>query len=172
MFKLKMLEPRLKEVDLSRGIKPVESLERPWLKLSDIRTARWVKTKSGRLLPLNNAAWSKLRKSVLAEQPLCPECEARDVLEPATEVHHKNDNASDNSRDNLVGLCKPCHSRHTARDMGKNVIERLGCDTSGRPLDPCHPWNKPACVVLMRPDGEAEKIAGTSSATNRLSPSL
>jgi 5-methylcytosine-specific restriction protein A len=146
--------------------------EKPWLKLSDIRTARWVKTKSGRLLPLNNAAWSKLRKSVLAEQPLCPECEARGIVEPATEVHHRNDNASDNSRDNLVGLCKPDHSRHTARDMGHNVVERLGCDTSGKPLDPSHPWNKPACVVLTRPDAdsEVEKIASNQGATNRLSP--
>jgi hypothetical protein len=161
--RIKMLEPRLKEIDLlaARGIKSVESLQKPWLKLSDIRTARWVKTKSGRLLPLNNAAWRKLRASVLSEQPLCPECEARAVLEPATEVHHKNDNASDNSRENLVGLCKPCHSRHTARDMGKTVVDRLGCDSSGKPLDPSHHWNKPACVAVARPDGTAEKIAAT-----------
>ena len=147
-----MLQPRLKEIDLSRGIKTVESLQKPWLKLSDIKTARWVKTKAGRLLPLNNAAWGKLRKSVLREQPLCPECEARDILEPATEVHHINDNANDNSRENLVGLCKPCHSRHTARDMGKTVIDRLGCDSTGKPLDPNHHWNKPASAVLVRPE--------------------
>ena len=172
MSKLKMLQPRLKEIDLSRGIKPVEAIQKPWLKLSDIKTARWVKTKAGRLLPLNSAAWGKLRASVLREQPLCPECEARSILEPATEVHHSNDNANDNSRDNLVGLCKPCHSRHTARDMGKTVIDRMGCDSTGKPLDPNHPWNKPPEPVLVRPDGTAEKIAATSSDANRLSPSL
>lgn len=163
-----MLEPRLKEIDLlaARGIKSVESLQKPWLKLSDIRTARWVKTKSGRLLPLNNAAWRKLRLSVLAEQPLCPECEARGLIEPATEVHHINDNASDNSRDNLVGLCRPCHSRHTAADRGHNV--RYGCDSDGKPLDPSHPWNKPACDVLARP----KKIAATSLAQTDRFPSI
>lgn len=145
---------------------PHKDAYKPWLKLSDIRTARWVKTKSGRLLPLNNAAWRKLRASVLSEQPLCPECEARAILEPATEVHHKNDNASDNSRENLIGLCRPCHSRHTAADRGGNV--RYGCDATGKPLDPSHPWNKPACDVLARP----EKIAATSPAHTVLSPSL
>ena len=142
------------------------TVEKPWLKLSDIRTARWVKTKSGRLLPLNNAAWRKLRLSVLAEQPLCPECEAREIIEPATEVHHKNDNASDNSRDNLVGLCRPCHSRHTAADRGQNV--RYGCDSDGKPLDPSHPWNKPAEAVLVH----SENIAATSTAQTVRSPSL
>lgn len=173
VLRMRMLEPRLKEIDLlaARGIKPVESLHRAPLKLSDIRTKRYTTAKNGRLLPLNSEAWSKLRKSVLAEQPLCPECEGRDILEPATEVHHINDNAMDNSRANLVGLCKPCHSRHTARDMGHNVIERLGCDATGKPLDPNHPWNKPACVVLVCP-AAGEKIAATSTTPNRLSLSL
>ena len=172
MSKLKMLQPRLKEIDLSRGIKPVEAIQKPWLKLSDIQTARWVKTKAGRLLPLNHAAWKKLRALVLSEQPLCPECGARQIIEVATEVHHINDNANDNSRENLIGLCKPCHSRHTARDMGKTVIDRMGCDSTGKPLDPNHPWNKPPERVLVSPDSTAEKIAATSSDVNRLSPSL
>jgi len=110
------------------------------LTLADIRTKRYTTAKNGRLLPLNSAAWYRLRRSVLAEQPLCPECEARGVIEPATEVHHINDNAMDNSRSNLVGLCKADHSRHTAHDMGKRVNH--GCDVSGWPANPSSHWNK------------------------------
>ena len=95
---------------------------------------------NGRLLPLNSEAWYRLRRSVLAEQPLCPECEARGVIEPATQVHHINDNAMDNSRSNLVGLCASCHSRHTAHDMGKRVNH--GCDVSGWPANPSSHWNQ------------------------------
>ena len=122
-------------------------MSRPPLKLEDIKTRRWTKTKNGRLLPLNSDAWRRLRAQVLAEQPLCPECEARGVIEPATQVHHVNDNAMDNSRSNLVGLCAPCHSRHTAHDMGKRVNH--GCDTEGLPLDPAHPWAK-VCDALQQ----------------------
>ena len=159
-----MLEPRLKEIDLlaARGIKPVESIQKPWLKLSDIRTARWVKTKSGRLLPLNRAAWRKLRALVLSEQPLCPECQLQNIIEVATQVHHIDDNANNNSRDNLIGLCASHHSLHTAADMGHNV--RYGCDSTGKPLDPKHPWNNATKAVLVSPDRAAEKIAGTLAA--------
>ena len=169
-----MLEPRLKELDLlaARGIKPVEALKKPWLKLSEIKTDRWMKTKSGRLLPLNRAAWRKLRALVLSEQPLCPECQLQNIIEVATQVHHIDDDANNNSRTNLIGLCASHHSRHTARDMGKTVIDRLGCDSTGKPLDPNHPWNKPPERVLVSPDSTAEKIAATSCDVNRLSPSL
>lgn len=117
-------------------------MNRTPLHLDDIRTKRHVKTNDGRLLPLNSEAWYRLRRMVLTEQPLCPECQARGVLEVATQVHHINDNAMDNSRENLVGLCAPCHSRHTAEDMGKRVSH--GCDLQGNPANPMHHWNKPS----------------------------
>ena len=153
---MKMLDPWK-----ARGLKMVDDLPRKPLLLADIRTKRYTTAKNGRLLPLNSEAWYRLRRSVLAEQPLCPECEARGVIEPATQVHHINDNAMDNSRSNLVGLCAPCHSRHTAHDMGKRV--RQGCDEQGYPIGSDHPWNKAA----VRPSGgladgvQAEKSPAT-----------
>ena len=141
-MKLKMLDPWK-----ARGLKMVDELPRKPLTLADIKTKRYTTAKNGRLLPLNSDAWAKLRRMVLAEQPLCPECEARGLIELATQVHHINDNAMDNSRSNLVGLCAPCHSRHTAHDMGKRVNH--GCDVSGWPANPSSHWNQAA----VRPSG-------------------
>lgn len=59
--------------------------------------------------------WRKIRALYLAKHPLCVDCEKVGKLIPATEVHHivaVNDGGTDNY-DNLMGLCKPCHSRIT-----------------------------------------------------------
>lgn len=130
------------------------------LQPEDIRTKRFVKVKNGRLLPLNSAAWGRLRRSVLAEQPLCPECEARGLIEPATQVHHVNDNAMDNSRSNLVGLCAPCHSRHTAADRAGREV-RQGCDEQGYPIGSDHHWNKAAVGRSDGPGDDAQKSPAT-----------
>ena len=153
---MKMLDPWK-----ARGLKMVDDLPRKPLLLADIRTKRYTTAKNGRLLPLNSEAWYRLRRMVLAEQPLCPECEARGVIEPATQVHHVNDNAMDNSRANLVGLCAPCHSRHTAHDMGKRVNH--GCDLSGWPANPSSHWNK---ATVEAAGHLAEDVLGKSREAN------
>ena len=147
MQKLKMLPPRLSTLDPFKNIKMVDTTKKPWLKLSDIKTARWTKAKNGRLLPLNSAAWHKLRMSVLASEPLCRLCYAMGEIKTATDVDHKDNNPANNEHDNLQPLCHECHSRKTARDMGGNV--RMGCATDGTPLDVGHHWNKPTAPVLV-----------------------
>lgn len=92
-----------------------------------------------RTLALNTAAWQRLRASVLADEPLCRDCQARGLIVLATDVDHKSGDPSDNTRENLQSLCHECHSRKTARDHGKRVA--MGCDAAGIPLDPSHPWN-------------------------------
>ena len=60
--------------------------------------------------------WRKLRGVFLSMFPLCHDCEKAGRLTPATEVHHIvaiADGGTDNF-DNLMGLCKSCHSRRTA----------------------------------------------------------
>ena len=143
-------------------------------RLPMVKTTRTLKDKqqsNGRTLALNGAAWRKLRAYVLAGEPCCRHCIAKGLTVPATEVDHRNGPA-DNRLESLQPLCQSCHSKQTARDMGHNAIDRMGCDSTGKPLDPNHPWNKPPEPVLVRPGGTAEKIAATSNDANRLAPSL
>ncbi|TFI44787.1 HNH endonuclease [Diaphorobacter sp. DS2] len=101
---------------------------------------RWTKDANGRVLPLNSAAWRKLRKQVLAEEPLCRHCAAQGLTVPATEVDHMR-GAADNSRDALQALCKPCHSIKTMAELYGRPA-RMGCDADGNPINPAHHWNE------------------------------
>ena len=94
---------------------------------------------NGRTLALNGRAWATLRECVLNEQPLCEHClDDYDKLTPATEVDHIDNDPTNNTRQNLASLCKPCHSRKTNAEMGHKVT--WGCDVNGVSLDPNHPW--------------------------------
>lgn len=168
-MKLQTLKPRLPEVDLSRGIKTVTYPRKP-LEVSDIRTRRWTKASNGRVLPLTSDAWRKLRRSVLAGEPLCRHCTARGLTVVATDVDHLNNNPADNSLVNLQPLCHECHSRKTNRDMGHNV--RMGCDVNGTPLDHLHPWNVAAKAHCVAAVGAADaEIASNRPGDTALSPS-
>lgn len=100
-----------------------------------------------RTLKLNGAAWQKLRAAVLMGESLCRHCAAIGLTVPATDVDHMN-GADDNRLESLQPLCHECHSRKTAKEQGKRVT--YGCDASGNPADPLHPWNQAA----VRPPGE------------------
>lgn len=166
---MQMLKPRLATLDpfKARGFKMVDDIKKPWLKLEDIKTDRWTKAKNGRLLPLNHAAWRKLRASVLMEEPLCRMCAAQGLTVVATDVDHIDNNPANNERSNLASLCHECHSRKTARDMGGNV--RMGCATDGQPLDPHHHWNRPATAHLATIENG---ILKRSPATERHEPTV
>lgn len=105
---------------------------------------RWTKANNGRLLPLNSDAWRKLRRRVLAEQPLCAECEVHGELVPSHDIDHQDNDKNNNDRVNLVGLCQTHHSRKTWFEM--RGIEYLA------PL--LHPYNlRPAA-------GEVTMVCG------------
>ena len=89
-----------------------------------------------RTLPLNSAAWARLRTRVLAEEPLCRHCGAL-----ATDVDHVSGDPSDNRRANLQPLCHACHSHKTGRERAGLRVE-YGCDANGMPRDPDHYWNR------------------------------
>lgn len=108
-------------------------------KADTYRTLKQRQEETGRTLALNGKAWRELRARVLREQPRCEQCEREGRITPATDVDHKDNDPSNNRRDNLASLCHACHSRKTQADMGRRVS--YGCDINGRPLDPRHPWN-------------------------------
>ena len=130
-------------------------MTRPPLQLSDIRTKRWTKKDNGRVLPLNSAAWAKLRKSVLNQQPLCQYCPPG-VITPANTVDHANNNPADNSRANLVSCCASCHSRKTASDMHGRPPPS-GCDEHGYPIGSDHPWNQAAVARSGASGGQCDE---------------
>lgn len=146
-------------------------MSKPWLKLEDIKTARWTKAKNGRLIPLNSAAWRKLRRSVLEREPLCRHCAARGLIVPSVDVDHIDNNPANDDPSNHQALCHECHSRKTARDMGHNV--RMGCATDGTPLDQGHHWNNATGADLAGGDGTViEKSPATEGARPTVYPSF
>lgn len=66
-----------------------------------------------RNLKYARAGWRKLRERLLAERPLCQDCN----WEASSEIHHVTklaDGGTDEDT-NLMALCKACHSKRTAK---------------------------------------------------------
>jgi len=64
------------------------------------------------------AAWQRLRRSVLAEEPLCRNCGGRGRVVAATDIDHiipKSQGGTDDV-DNLQPLCHACHTAKTNRE--------------------------------------------------------
>lgn len=89
--------------------------------------------------------WHRLRRQKLAADPLCEYCPSGQ-LTPATAVDHRlriRDGGAPWAWDNLVSTCQACHSRKTMHVdvLGKDRVPAKGCDASGMPADPEHPWS-------------------------------
>jgi len=68
-----------------------------------------------------DGTWDRLRLIVLAEEPICGECQAEGFIVPSTEVDHIIPIAQRPElrlvRSNLQGLCKPHHSTKTVAEL-------------------------------------------------------
>ncbi|MBA4142307.1 MAG: HNH endonuclease [Nitrosospira sp.] len=64
-------------------------------------------------MALNGAAWARLRRLVLSEQPLCRECQREGRIRASLDVDHIDNDASNNDLSNLAGMCHSHHSRKT-----------------------------------------------------------
>ncbi len=60
-----------------------------------------------------DARWRILRDIKLRANPMC---ECRGCKDVATLVHHMDKNPHNNSQDNLMSVCNPCHERIHASD--------------------------------------------------------
>lgn len=91
-----------------------------------------------------DSRWERYRRIFLQAHPLCARCETQGKITQATVVDH--DKPARERPDlfweptNHVPLCASCHSSSKQRDERRGYTS--GCDTSGRPLDPNHPWNR------------------------------
>ena len=72
-------------------------------------------------------AWQKIRARFLAAHPLCEQCRKEGRLTVATEVHHilPLGHGGTNDEENLMALCKPCHSRISV-EMGDRFRKYRG----------------------------------------------
>ncbi|MCR4437284.1 MAG: HNH endonuclease [Peptococcaceae bacterium] len=66
-------------------------------------------------------SWKRVRDRFLAEHPLCERCQKEGRLTPAEEVHHivPLSKGGSNATENLMSLCKSCHSAITAKEDGR-----------------------------------------------------
>ena len=63
-------------------------------------------------------AWKRIRDRHAAQHPLCEMCLKNGKVTPTEEVHHivPLSCGGTHASDNLMSLCKSCHSEITARD--------------------------------------------------------
>lgn len=61
-------------------------------------------------------AWKRIRYQYIKAHPLCEACREQKRLTPSEEVHHilPLSKGGSNEAENLMALCKSCHSRLTA----------------------------------------------------------
>ena len=65
--------------------------------------------------------WRKIRAAFLAANPLCEMCKRQGKYTAANEVHHVKPLADGGTNDfeNLMPLCKSCHSKITMTDFNR-----------------------------------------------------
>jgi 5-methylcytosine-specific restriction protein A len=90
-----------------------------------------------------DATWRKLRRTQLAQEPLCRYCTQQgytvtaEVVDHIAPVRERPDLRLD--PDNLQSLCKECHDKiKTPEDQGH---VQQGADATGMPLSGAHHWN-------------------------------
>ncbi|MDD4019208.1 MAG: HNH endonuclease signature motif containing protein [Kiritimatiellae bacterium] len=67
------------------------------------------------------SSWRKIRAAFIKANPLCVRCQQEGRLTPAREVHHiiPLRDGGTNDINNLMALCRSCHSEITAREGGR-----------------------------------------------------
>lgn len=91
----------------------------------------------------DKAVWRRARGLFLAEQPLCQRCREVGRVVPATDVDHITPISQGGAaldKANFRALCRSCHSYVTRHQLGETEKPMKGCDSSGMPTDPSHPW--------------------------------
>lgn len=102
--------------------------------------SKWHKANDHRTL--TGRPWRRLRLQILERDGYrCQPCKRRGYVTEATEVDHVIALAQGGTDElsNLQAICVPCHEVKSVRDAHPEAAIR-GCDRSGLPTDPSHPW--------------------------------
>ena len=111
--------------------------------------------------PYSTPEWQRLRAAKLAASPLCKPCELRGRVVAANTVDHRVSIANGGdpfpALDGLTSMCPSCHSVKTrAVDRpGGSGVAFPGCDASGLPVDPSHPFFGGPAQGYTPPQGRA-----------------
>ena len=64
--------------------------------------------------------WRRIRQPYIKEHPVCELCERKNILKTVEEVHHiiPLSKGGTHNDENLMSLCKSCHSKITATEGG------------------------------------------------------
>ena len=76
----------------------------------------WASTKTSSTARGYGATWQRLRRQVLAEEPLCRACKPRVTAAVAVDHIVPKAKGGTDDRANLQPLCQACHDAKTARD--------------------------------------------------------
>ena len=86
--------------------------------------------------------WLKIRKAQLAAHPLCRYCQQQGRTTAATICDHEHPHRGDPVAFYAGPFVSLCKDHHDGLAQHRDVHGYLkGADTSGRPVDPSHPWN-------------------------------
>ena len=88
--------------------------------------------------------WEKARVGHLLDHPLCAMCLADGMVTSAKVVDHIVPHRGDQtlfwSKANWQSLCTTHHNATKQRIEARGIA--IGCDTTGQPIDPTHPWHR------------------------------
>ena len=96
--------------------------------------------------PYGTPEWKALRAAKLQASPICEPCEKRGRTVPANTVDHRTSITKGGPAfpplSGLMSMCPACHNAKTrAVDRaGGSGVAFPGCDASGLPVDPSHPF--------------------------------
>ncbi len=78
---------------------------------------------------LYDRRWKKAREAQLAKEPWCADCLRANIYTAASEVHHDERHEGDREKfwsSSKTSLCKTCHSKRTAAEVGISARGRGG----------------------------------------------
>lgn len=86
------------------------------------RVAQWDESRRGNAWERGyTTASQKASRMYGKRHPLCERCEARGIVRLKAEVHHRDQDRSNTSDENLESLCFECHDEETARQSREGM---------------------------------------------------